>query len=72
MIERGGILFVRNDIIHRGCEHVSDYKHHRIYYLFDPACLNDSSDGNLNVIVNAFDDAPFFDKTTNKFVNRFK
>ena len=41
-------------------------------FFCDLVCLNDYSDGDLTVTVDAFDDPPFFDKTTNKFENRFK
>ena len=49
-----------------------DYEHHPIHYFYDLTCINDHSDGNLAVIADVFDDPPFFDKTTNNFVSRFK
>ena len=30
---RGDILFVRNDIPHRGCKCIGDYTHHRVHVL---------------------------------------
>ena len=72
LIEKGGIIFVRNGIPHRGCKNLTDYEHHQIHCFYDPACLHDNSDGNLTIIADAFDDPPFIDKTTNTFVNRFK
>ena len=39
LIERGNVLFVRNDIPHRGCENLSDYTNHRIHILIAPANL---------------------------------
>ena len=36
---RGDILFVRNDIPHRGCENIGDYNHHRIHVLTIPRNL---------------------------------
>ena len=41
LIERGDVLFVRNDIPHSGCENLSDYSNHRIRILVVPANLQD-------------------------------
>ena len=69
LIERGNNLFVRNDIPHRGCENLTDYEHHRIHCFCDPASLQDTNNGNLTVIGDTFKLPPYFDESTNKFMN---
>ena len=43
LIERGDVLFVRNDIPHRGCEKLSDYTNHRIHILIVPDNMHEKS-----------------------------
>ena len=36
LIERGGVIFVRNYIVHRGFENLTDNSHCRIYCVIEP------------------------------------
>ena len=34
-------MFVRNDTLHRRCEHLTDKEHHHIHIFIEPQQLND-------------------------------
>ena len=39
LIKQGDCLFIRNDILHRGCENMSDFDHHRLHCHIEPESL---------------------------------
>ena len=71
LIERGDVLFVRNDIPHRGCENLSDYTNHRIHILIVPANLQDKS-ATKSVPLNDFGPCPKWCELSQVFISSFK
>ena len=45
LIERGDVMFVRNDITHHGCESYTNPPHHRIHYFVDLRDYGDKEAG---------------------------
>ena len=72
LIERGDVLFVKNDIPRRGCENFIDYKHHRVHYFCDPKNIEDTRNGNLILRADTFQSPSCFDASKNKFLSSFK
>ena len=71
LIERGDVLFVRNDIPHRGCENLTDYTNHRIHILIIPANMKTNS-GTKSVPMNDFGPCPKWGDVSQIFITPFK
>ena len=55
---RGDVIFVRNDIPHRGCENMGDYEHHRIHVLTVPKNVPVNADDKTQIPYIDFPMAP--------------
>ena len=55
---RGDVIFVRNDIPHRGCENMGDYEHHRIHVLTVPKNVPVNADDKTQIPYIEFPLAP--------------
>ena len=71
LIERGDVLFVRNDIPHRGCENLTDYPNHRIHILIVPANLQDRAPTS-SVPLADFGPCPKWCESSQVFISSFK
>ena len=71
LIERGDVLFVRNDIAHRGCENLGNYPNRRIHILIVPTNLHDEA-ATKSVPLTDFPPCPKWCEVSQKFVTPFK
>ena len=70
LINRGDILFIRNDVPHCGSENLSGITHHRVYVNFGPN--NFQSLDNKVVIEDEVYDKIWFSDEDNSFFNDLK
>ena len=70
LIERGDVIFVRNDIVHRSCENLTDNSHCRIHCFIEP--INITRQKRKVVKDDGFDHYPYYGSNTSHFVNPLK
>ena len=69
---RGDVIFVRNDIPHRGCENIGDYEHHRVHVLTVPRNERVKSDDKTQIPYTNFPLAPQWCEGEQKFNSYLK
>ena len=70
LIERGDVVFIRNDIVHRGCENLTDSPYHQIHCFIE---LNNVTSQKGQVVkADGFGNYPYYDRVANLFVNPLK
>ena len=64
---RGDVIFVRNDIPHRGCENIGDYEHHRVHVLTVPRNVTVNEDNKTQIPFTDFPTPPHWCEWEQKY-----
>ena len=69
---RGDVIFIRNDIPHRGCENIGDYEHHRVHVFTVPKNVRVNADDKTQIPFTAFPMPPSWCDIENKYISYLK